>query len=65
MAKRFEHTPRPAAIQKRRRRRAPVAPPEPTHPAVLEMVRLLARAQARAMIEKNEADDDDDDGQNP
>lgn len=63
MADLSEDPPRPAAIQKRRRRRAPIAPPEPTHPALLEMVRLLARAQARVMIEMNEGEQDD--GQNP
>ena len=62
MAELSEETPRPAAIPKRRRK-APVAPPEPTHPALLEMVRLLARAQARVMIEKNEGEQDD--RQNP
>lgn len=63
MAELSEEPARPAAIQKRRRRRAPIASPEPTHPALLEMVRLLARAQARVMIEKNEGEQDD--GQNP
>ena len=62
MAELSEEPARPAAIQKRRRK-APVAPPEPTHPALLQMVRLLARAQARVMIEKNEGEQDD--GQNP
>ena len=59
MAELPEHSPRPAGIPKRRRPRAPVAPPGPTHPALLEMVKLLARAQARAMIEMEEADHDD------
>lgn len=63
MAELSEETPRAAVTPKRRRRKAPIAPPEPTHPALLEMVRLLARAQARVMIEKNEGEQDD--GQNP
>ena len=63
MAELSEEPARPTAIPKRRHRKAPVAPPEPTHPALLEMVRLLARAQARVMIEKNEGQQDD--GQNP
>jgi len=55
MPEQSEETSRPSAIRRRRRIKAPIAGPEPTHPALLEMVRLLARAQARAMIEKNEA----------